>query len=58
MATRDFIMSIGREMGRDLSPQIKILENAFIDTVDMLANVTDEQFEKMKVPLGLVMKIR
>ena len=58
MATRDFILSISREMGRDLSPQIKILENAFIDTVDMLANVTDEQFEKMKVPLGLVMKIR
>ena len=58
MTTREFILSISREMGRDLSPQIKILENAFIDTVDMLANVTDEQFEKMKVPLGLVMKIR
>ena len=58
MATRDFILSISQEMGRDLSPQIKILEDAFIDTVDMLANVTDEQFEKMKIPLGLVMKIR
>ena len=42
MATRDFILSISREMGRDLSPQIRILEDAFIDTVEMLAAVTDE----------------
>lgn len=55
---REFVERIGEEMGRDLSPQIAILEAAFIDSVDMLAEVTDQQFEKMDIPLGLIIMIR
>ena len=58
MKMRGFLEAIGREMERDVEPQVRTLERAFIDNVQMLAEVTDEQFEKMRIPIGLVMMIR
>lgn len=60
-SSRTLILSIATEMNK--TPQqmerfITVLEDNFLDTVESLKDLTDENYKDMGFPIGLVNKIK
>ena len=61
MSSKDLIDSIAVEMKKkpeDFQKFVDILEENFLDTVESLQDVTDEQWKDMGIPVGLINKIK
>ena len=61
MPARQFLIIVGDEMRRTATQMerfIGALENDFIDTVEQIRDLSDEQFKTLGFPIGLVNTIR
>lgn len=62
MSAKDLMLKIAKSMNKsekDFEKYIQALEDNFLDTVESLRDVTDEQWrEDLKFPVGLINKIK
>ena len=61
MLARRFLIIVGDEMKRNPAQMerfISALENDFVDTVEQIRDLSDDQFKTLGFPIGLVNTIR
>ena len=55
---KEAVQMIGQQMNKDMSGIIKTLEDNFIESVDELMEMSDEQCALLKIPFGIINKIK
>jgi hypothetical protein len=61
MSSRELLTKIAKEMKKNPSDFEKfadILASEFLDEAESLKDVTEEQWRQMRIPIGIVNKIR
>ena len=57
-SSRDIILAVGAQMGKDMSSVIETLESNFVLNAEDLAKLTKDEFKELNVPIGLINRIQ
>ena len=57
-SSRDILLAVGEQLGKDMSSVIETLESNFVLNAEDLAKLTKDEFKELNVPIGLINRIQ